>query len=96
MGRGRGRGRVRGVGRGRGAGRGRGSTGGRQSGRSGCTPSTLPWQVMDLRTDTCLTHTFTPSTNTTPNLTASAAPVEFIDHFLDSEVLHHLQQETNK
>ena len=88
-------------GRGRGRGRGRGSSGRGRGTAShlggGFTPSTLAWEEVDSATDTAPSSLpFTRTSESTVTLDPTASPVQFLDHFLDEDILGLVLEETNK
>ena len=73
------------------SGRGRG-TASRTSG--GFSPSTLPWEEVDAATQSSLP--FTRASQSTINLSLTASPVQFLDHFVDEDILSHVLEDANK
>ena len=85
----------------RGRGRGRGSSGRGRGTAShlggGFTPSTLAWEEVDSATDTAPSSLpFTRTSESTVTLDPTASPVQFLDHFLDEDILGLVLDETNK
>ena len=96
-GRGRGGERGRGLGAGRGRGRGAGRGRGRGGRGRGPVPSSLPWRTVSTSTDVAPdTPTFTGAAGPHLELPDDPQPVDFLDEFLDEDLLSLVIEETNQ